>query len=53
MLRTDGISPVCRAEHRSFRRDKPVGALHGCSALPEGQGWPFWQPPVESEERKK
>jgi hypothetical protein len=43
MLR-QALLPVCRAEHRSFRREQPAGALHGCSALPEGQGWPFWQP---------
>jgi hypothetical protein len=44
MLRSGCISPVCRAEYRSFRQEQPVGALQGCSVLPEGQGWPFWQP---------
>ena len=44
MLRTDVFVPFAALSTAAFGGNSPVGALHGCSALPEGQGWPFWQP---------
>jgi len=36
--------PVCRAEHRSFWWELPVGVRHGCRTLAKGQEAPFANP---------
>ncbi len=44
MLRTDGISPVCRAEHRSFYRELPVRGAAGMPCVSRGAGAPSADP---------
>ncbi|WP_292432274.1 hypothetical protein, partial [Methylobacter sp.] len=44
MLRTDNISPVCRAEHRSFCRKQPVRGAAGRPHVSRGAGAPSADP---------
>jgi len=39
-----GVSPVCRAEHRSFWTDQPVRGAAGKRRVAEGAGAPFGNP---------
>jgi len=44
MLRTDGTSPVCRAEHRSFYREQPFRGAAGMPHVGRGAGAPSADP---------
>jgi len=44
----DVILPYAAPSTGVFGGISPLGAMQGCIALTEGQGWPFWQPPSKA-----
>ena len=44
--------PVCRAEHQSFRREKPVRVAAWMPRVGRGAGSPFCRPPTKALERR-